>query len=118
MSEDRIRFFHIRRSDDRSKAKSKVHNNGGLTIAAILSEHLPSGFSASVGMAHCSIKDNYSKKIGRNIALGRARKMRFNGFYFHDSHSPTSEQIVERAIHTLGYKEELTPLVRGTSFEN
>lgn len=41
---------------------------GGQTVCRVI---LPDG-SEIEGVAHCSKKDNYSKKLGRDIALGRA----------------------------------------------
>lgn len=41
---------------------------GGVTSCKIT---LPDG-RETIGVAECSEKDNYSKKIGRDIALGRA----------------------------------------------
>lgn len=46
---------------------------GGITVAMIFFEH-GGEFLYVAGMAHCSIKDNYNRSIGKNIALGRAIK--------------------------------------------
>lgn len=42
---------------------------GGFTIATLIS---PDKTVLVQGTAHCSRRDNYSKKLGRNIAVGRA----------------------------------------------
>lgn len=47
---------------------AELQPRGGHTIAKVV---LADG-SEIVGEAHCSARDNYSKKIGRDIALGRA----------------------------------------------
>lgn len=44
--------------------------NGGMTTARI---ELPDGRVAT-GEARCSVRDNYNRKIGRDIAIGRALK--------------------------------------------
>lgn len=49
-----------------------IQPRGGRTMVEIYSveEEAP----VAVGMARCSLKDNYNKKIGRDIATGRALK--------------------------------------------
>lgn len=42
---------------------------GGFTVATLIS---PDRTVLVQGTAHCSLNDNYSKKMGRNIAIGRA----------------------------------------------
>lgn len=67
-----VQFQHIRRtykqwSDEDEEVKNVVHNNGGVTIAYVLD-----GFnSVSFSVAQCSSKDQFNKKIGRNLALHR-----------------------------------------------
>ena len=82
-----VTFFHGRRVDGRvgtwyrSQGERGDLNvwteeglapspRGGHTTCQI---KLPDG-SEVVGVAECSQLDNYSKKIGRNISLGRALK--------------------------------------------
>jgi len=49
----------------------KIAPQGGLTQVCV---SLPNG-KYYFGHAFCSNKDNFNKKIGRNIALGRALKI-------------------------------------------
>jgi hypothetical protein len=48
----------------------RIKPQGGYTYACVMDD---SGRVAN-GMAVCSFKDNYNKKIGRQIAVGRAMK--------------------------------------------
>lgn len=43
--------------------------NGGVTVVDIFDKE---GNVLSTGIAHCSIEDNFNKRIGRQLALGRA----------------------------------------------
>lgn len=76
----RIKLRHYRYSTDRFcldeawllKAMNEdgINPRGGVTIAEIWDGKT----LVARGEAYCSHKDNYSKKIGRNIAVGRAMK--------------------------------------------
>jgi hypothetical protein len=46
-----------------------IDPRGGMTIARL---RWPNGKVAAVGVALCRFDENYSKKVGRPIALGRA----------------------------------------------
>lgn len=46
---------------------------GGITVAKVFFEHNGEELYAC-GMAHCSIKDNFNRFLGKKIALGRAIK--------------------------------------------
>lgn len=56
----------------------KVSPRGGMTVAYLYrKEDLEAGgiaIAVSSGVAHCHPNDNYNKRIGRAIALGRALK--------------------------------------------
>lgn len=53
------------------EASDRILAKGGRTFASLLDED---GKEIEYGVAVCSKKDNYSKKIGRMIATGRALK--------------------------------------------
>lgn len=80
-----IRFYHLRYASEPSAAwcdpRSKhflrlsgltIDPRGGITRAVI---EWPDG-NTSVTEAKCSRRDNFCKAIGRNIAVGRAIKLR------------------------------------------
>jgi len=46
---------------------------GGITVAKIYFEHAGETLYA-MGIAYCSIKDNFNRLLGKRIALGRAVK--------------------------------------------
>ncbi len=60
----RVKFRHERLYNDIAIAKPR----GGKTIATIV---LPDGTEVT-GESRCSKRDNYSKRLGRDISLGRA----------------------------------------------
>jgi len=60
----RVKFRHDRKYD----TYALVLPRGGKTTAIVI---FPDG-TEIVGTAECSKKDNYSKKLGRDISLGRA----------------------------------------------
>lgn len=53
--------------------KTKYDPRGGMTKVVIKPKNLPSEHTV-VGTAYCSDKDNYNKKLGVRIAMGRALK--------------------------------------------
>jgi len=57
-----MKFMHFR-----IKQFGKLSATGGITVAA---EHLGEG-RVQVGIARCSMKDNYNKHIGRQLAKAR-----------------------------------------------
>ena len=73
-----VQYYHSRLSDD----NDNVLATGGTTIAMeeipvelfkqISVEHV---LECAVGKARCSDKDNYNKKVGRNIAKGRMKNV-------------------------------------------
>ena len=65
----RVRVYHCRQKD-----ADEISCRGGYTAVAVTP---PNGtqFSTCNGFAHCSKKDNYNKRLGVTIALGRAMKM-------------------------------------------
>ncbi len=74
-------IFHARRVvGDLLTETEKVGNNGGLTIVLLGYKSIPDDMSEQktdthfVGYARCSLLDNYNKKLGREIACGRANK--------------------------------------------
>lgn len=64
----KVKYWHERATDPEMHVL--IEPRGGKTVAKII---LPDG-SEITGEARCSDRDNYSKKIGRDIALGRALK--------------------------------------------
>lgn len=78
--------FHCRNN------KRKPFEKGGLTIV----------FDPTVrrfGIAECSKKDNYNRKVGKNIALGRAR--------FSENHFPKNicQELDESSLYVETVKE-------------
>jgi hypothetical protein len=61
----RVKFRHERLYDNNFVI---ANPRGGKTIATIV---LPDGTEVT-GESRCSKKDNYSKRLGRDISLGRA----------------------------------------------
>lgn len=77
-----VRITHLRRSnleEGVGLATKKTIKQNGLTphprggITAVTIAHEERGIIVQ-GLARCSERDNYSRKLGRNIALGRALK--------------------------------------------
>ena len=58
-----VKFIHIRRG-----IGAGMQEKGGTTIAYSFN---PESRQAAYAVAHCSSKDNYCKKIGRDVATGR-----------------------------------------------
>ena len=67
----KIRVIHKRHYDTVDKIDGRypvISNFGGTTVIEVTS---PEGLSAS-GTAICSIEDNFNRRVGNSIALGRA----------------------------------------------
>lgn len=64
----RLRTVHFRLYDFDSIDSLDVSPRGGLTLVYFVS---PTNNSITFATALCSNKDNYNKKLGRNIAIGR-----------------------------------------------
>ena len=69
----KVEFEHMRktRQGDKMDSGRTLDPRGGETWARVFDadgEHL------TIGIAVCNEKDNYNKRIGRNISLGRALK--------------------------------------------
>lgn len=56
-----VKFLHYRVVEN-----GAVEGKGGATVAYIEGEN-----GVSYGEAQCSFRDNYNRKLGRDIALGR-----------------------------------------------
>lgn len=69
-----------------------VSPRGGRTVAKILD---PRGVVIAVGVSVCSVKDGYSRKIGRPIALGRALKILYYGPGVLDDFGPRTRAAYE-----------------------
>lgn len=76
----KVHITHFRRYEetpfymtrfDASTEGFKVLPTGGATEALIIDEE---NKPLAIGFASCSIKDPFNKKIGRDIAIGRAVK--------------------------------------------
>lgn len=74
----KVDINHIRVVSELSEAQKKftkreysLNSKGGITTA-----HIYDDFDKEIssGVAYCSMKDNYNKKLGALIALGRAKK--------------------------------------------
>lgn len=69
----------IKRAQDRlvllttykEKRENVISPTGGITYAHVFNGE---GFEVATGKSRCSLLDNFDKKIGRDIALGRALK--------------------------------------------
>lgn len=59
-----VKYMHYR-----IRTKEGIKSNGGMTVAFIE----PGEPIAAI--ANCSLKDTYSKKLGRMIAAGRLQKL-------------------------------------------
>lgn len=92
-----IHFFHIRKYNMWGEPK----NNCGYTVAAKVDPNLNGIFYVK---ARCSKKDNFSKKIGREVAAGRLACNKhlefynstdfraFKAFLFGEQHEGTESQ--------------------------
>jgi len=72
----KYRVYHMRPKTSRSSGDRVVESyaaKGGYTRVDILDEN---GAIVSTGWAHCHPSDNYNRKLGHEIALGRALKPR------------------------------------------
>jgi hypothetical protein len=65
MPKSKPRLIHMRYWEDAEQTSAR--NRGGVTIAY----HLLDNGHAFVAFSRCSDKDNFCKKTGRNIAIGR-----------------------------------------------
>lgn len=63
--------YDVRVLHDRAFIKGKPRDKGGRTVVFI---RYSDGLTAAKGEAVCSSKDNYNRKLGLTIALGRAMK--------------------------------------------
>lgn len=75
MDKEQIKFVHLRNYS--SDNKREIEPRGGITLAITEKKD-----SFNVGLAHCSFKDNYNKKIGRLIANGRLINPRNGKFVY------------------------------------
>lgn len=69
MQQTRLKYYHLRRMDEALKNDKNprgIMSRGGVTVAIV-----DDNDKKTVAIALCSDKDNYSKKIGRKITLGR-----------------------------------------------
>lgn len=57
------RYWHFRNRNE----KGEIESCGGVTVAVVLF-----GGASRWGVARCSSRDNFSKKLGRVISEGRA----------------------------------------------
>lgn len=75
----KAQFFHKRKVIDNPKKLSynDLHPLGGETICVIFNDKTKIW---QLGVAKCSMKDRFTKKIGRDISLGRAIKIPFKFF--------------------------------------
>jgi hypothetical protein len=60
------RFEHVR-----IESEGRVLSRGGVTFCHIENED---NAEVAIGVASCNVKDQFNKKIGRDISLGRALK--------------------------------------------
>ena len=64
----RTKIFHFRRLRDNSlpRVKQSADPKGGVTMVLVDNE--------KIGIAVCSVRDSYNKKLGAHIAVGRVMK--------------------------------------------
>lgn len=76
----------------RTIANGKIHNMGGTTIAAEVSEK---GYVTRYAVAMCHMNDNFSKRLGTVKATGRLKS---------DTHSVVPDYLIlwEDLQHELG----------------
>lgn len=72
----RVWYHHKRTVRARKDAIMRIDPRGGETVALLYRQEQDPQTDAAVatGTAVCSVNDNYNKRIGRDIALGRAVK--------------------------------------------
>ena len=71
IGEDLVPMRWLRKQPGSAKLGSFIEAKGGLTVVVV---YPPGRAYSTMGVAECSKKDNFCKKIGRDIALGRALK--------------------------------------------
>jgi hypothetical protein len=76
----KVRVLHTRHCNPIKKISGIVHeisNNGGSTTIEITT---PDQSQTVIGKSVCSLKDNFNRRVGNEIALGRALEQLKIGF--------------------------------------
>jgi hypothetical protein len=79
------------------KMKYTIGSNGGITIAILKN----TDGTLNWGFAKCNKTDTYCKRIGRNIAIGRAKKyiIKTNDYEFQDVRKKVMK-LIDKISHT------------------
>lgn len=89
----KLRFAHIR-LENHPDEESPFYPRGGETFCY---EFLPNG-KIKVAHSYCSIKDNYSRKIGRTITMGRMLAGQFKVYdYDREVDGPVVDFLLDAA---------------------
>lgn len=111
MSKEKVRYYHFRYPSIMLYGENKYICNsnritnpspkGGLTIAIIenLQYESQGGNKYYIGVSVCSRTDNFCKRDGRAIALGRARVALYNDKKF--VYPKTQTSLVKMAISDI-----------------
>ena len=79
----KLRYIHIRPPVDQDEWGNPLHcmNHGGFTIAYFATENDNNTITIEWNYAICHDKENFNKKLGREIAKGRFYSLRLNNFF-------------------------------------
>lgn len=102
-----LKYAHIRNKDDRGN----FLNGGSFTIAFEEIEEQHGGFTVTYAISHCNPKDNFCKKIGRDIANGRYLRDQV-GSIMYNGEKPNLKTIVNSIAETEKSKWENKMLAR------
>lgn len=73
---DKIRYIHLRNNDFAilDVGLERPDSNGGATIAYAITPEGKDNVIVEIGVAWCSQRDTFNRRIGRDVAAGRLRK--------------------------------------------
>lgn len=79
----KLRYIHIRPPVDQDEWGNplKCLNHGGFTVAYFVRDNDNNTITVEWNYAICHDKENFNKKIGRDVAFGRFWSPRVNNFF-------------------------------------
>jgi hypothetical protein len=102
----KLRYIHIRPPVDQDEWGNPLHclNHGGFTVAYMLN-----GDTIEWNYAICHDKENFNKKLGREIASGRFYCPRINNFFTEITQEHFFDHLCELNHHSLQKNYPIVP---------
>ena len=102
----KLKYIHIRPPVDQDEWGNPLHclNHGGFTVAYYIHEN-----NIEWNYAICNDKENFNKKLGREIAKGRFYCSRLNNFFTETTQENFFEHLCDLDHHKLQKKYPLVP---------